>query len=187
MWANLNRRRRLPRTVRPGGGRCHPSKNFRRRRARQRPKTPHSQSSAGMALSPTAAGRGISPAASEEEKSERRYLVRVVRRANGRRACVWSPSARPSDLAEGRNLHDGECGHEIPDAKPVHPNHRRHCSRADCPLERHNLNTCVEAVNMLVADAGALSKAALDGKLATRADATDPTRVRGANEPADIS
>ena len=36
---------------------------------------------------------------------------------------------------------------------------------------KHNLNTCIEAVNALVADAAMLSKAAVDGKLATRADA----------------
>jgi methyl-accepting chemotaxis protein len=34
-----------------------------------------------------------------------------------------------------------------------------------------NLNTCIDAVNALVADAGVLSKAAVEGKLATRADA----------------
>jgi len=37
---------------------------------------------------------------------------------------------------------------------------------------KNNLNTCIDAVNALVADAGVLSKAALEGKLATRADAT---------------
>jgi methyl-accepting chemotaxis protein len=37
---------------------------------------------------------------------------------------------------------------------------------------KNNLNTCIEAVNKLVADAGLLSKAAVDGRLATRADAT---------------
>ena len=37
---------------------------------------------------------------------------------------------------------------------------------------KNNLNTCIEAVNALVADAGMLAKAAVDGKLATRADAT---------------
>jgi methyl-accepting chemotaxis protein len=35
-----------------------------------------------------------------------------------------------------------------------------------------NLNTCVDAVNALVTDAGILSKAAVEGKLATRADAS---------------
>jgi len=35
-----------------------------------------------------------------------------------------------------------------------------------------NLNTCIEAVNLLVADAGMLSKSAVDGKLSARADAT---------------
>jgi methyl-accepting chemotaxis protein len=35
-----------------------------------------------------------------------------------------------------------------------------------------NLNQCIDAVNALVADAGMLAKAAVDGKLATRADAT---------------
>ncbi len=37
---------------------------------------------------------------------------------------------------------------------------------------KNNLNTCIDAVNALVADAGVLSKAAVEGKLATRADAT---------------
>jgi methyl-accepting chemotaxis protein len=37
---------------------------------------------------------------------------------------------------------------------------------------KNNLNQCIDAVNNLVADAGMLSKAAVDGKLATRADAT---------------
>ena len=36
---------------------------------------------------------------------------------------------------------------------------------------KNNLNTCIDAVNALVADAGMLSKAAVEGKLATRADA----------------
>ncbi len=37
---------------------------------------------------------------------------------------------------------------------------------------KNNLNTCIDAVNALVADANMLSKAAVDGKLATRADAS---------------
>ena len=37
---------------------------------------------------------------------------------------------------------------------------------------KNNLNTCIEAVNALVADAKMLAKAAVDGKLATRADAS---------------
>ena len=37
---------------------------------------------------------------------------------------------------------------------------------------KNNLNMCIDAVNGLVAEAGALSKAAVDGKLATRADAS---------------
>ena len=37
---------------------------------------------------------------------------------------------------------------------------------------KNNLNQCIDAVNNLVADAGLLSKAAIEGKLATRADAT---------------
>ena len=36
---------------------------------------------------------------------------------------------------------------------------------------KNNLNTCIDAVNALVADASMLSKAAVEGKLATRADA----------------
>ena len=37
---------------------------------------------------------------------------------------------------------------------------------------KNNLNTCIDAVNALVADANMLAKAAVEGKLATRADAT---------------
>jgi methyl-accepting chemotaxis protein len=37
---------------------------------------------------------------------------------------------------------------------------------------KNNLNTCINAVNALVADAGMLSVAAVEGRLATRADAT---------------
>ncbi len=37
---------------------------------------------------------------------------------------------------------------------------------------KNNLNTCIDAVNALVADAGMLSRAAVEGKLATRADAS---------------
>jgi len=37
---------------------------------------------------------------------------------------------------------------------------------------KNNLNTCIDAVNAMVSDAATLSKAAVDGKLATRADAS---------------
>ena len=37
---------------------------------------------------------------------------------------------------------------------------------------KNNLNICIDAINALVADAGVLAKAAVEGKLATRADAT---------------
>ena len=37
---------------------------------------------------------------------------------------------------------------------------------------KNNLNACIDAVNALVADANLLSKAAVEGKLATRADAS---------------
>ncbi|NUN71418.1 MAG: methyl-accepting chemotaxis protein, partial [Bacteroidetes bacterium] len=37
---------------------------------------------------------------------------------------------------------------------------------------KNNLNTCIDAVNALVADAAMLAKAALEGKLSTRADAS---------------
>ena len=42
----------------------------------------------------------------------------------------------------------------------------------DFNILKNNLNTCIDAVNALVADAALLSKAAVDGKLATRADAS---------------
>jgi methyl-accepting chemotaxis protein len=42
----------------------------------------------------------------------------------------------------------------------------------DFNLIKNNLNTCIDAVNLLVKDANMLSQAAVDGKLATRADAS---------------
>jgi methyl-accepting chemotaxis protein len=55
---------------------------------------------------------------------------------------------------------------------------------------KNNLNTCIDAINALVADAGLLSKAAVDGKLATRADAAKHQGdfakiVRGVNDTLD--
>ncbi len=55
---------------------------------------------------------------------------------------------------------------------------------------KNNLNACIDAVNALVADANMLAKAAVDGKLATRADATkhqgDFSKiVKGVNETLD--
>ena len=55
---------------------------------------------------------------------------------------------------------------------------------------KNNLNTCIDAVNALVADAAMLSKAAVEGKLATRADASrhqgDFQRVvKGVNDTLD--
>ncbi len=59
-----------------------------------------------------------------------------------------------------------------------------HISKGDIPARitdtyngdfntiKNNLNTCIDAVNKLVADAGVLSKAAVEGRLATRADAS---------------
>jgi methyl-accepting chemotaxis protein len=42
----------------------------------------------------------------------------------------------------------------------------------DFNILKNNLNTCIDAVNMLVSDASVLSVAAVEGRLATRADAT---------------
>jgi methyl-accepting chemotaxis protein len=42
----------------------------------------------------------------------------------------------------------------------------------DFNLIKNNLNTCIDAVDKLVADAGMLTKAAVEGRLATRADAS---------------
>ena len=55
---------------------------------------------------------------------------------------------------------------------------------------KNNLNTCIDAVNALVADAGVLTKAAVEGKLATRADASKHQGdyrkiVEGVNETLD--
>jgi len=41
----------------------------------------------------------------------------------------------------------------------------------DFNILKNNLNTCIDAINALVADAALLTSAAVDGKLATRADA----------------
>jgi methyl-accepting chemotaxis protein len=55
---------------------------------------------------------------------------------------------------------------------------------------KNNLNACIDAVNALVADANLLSKAAVEGKLATRADASKHQGdyrkiVQGVNETLD--
>ena len=55
---------------------------------------------------------------------------------------------------------------------------------------KNNLNQCVDAVNALVADAATLAKAAVEGKLATRADASRHQGdfrkiVQGVNETLD--
>jgi len=55
---------------------------------------------------------------------------------------------------------------------------------------KNNLNMCIDAVNGLVADTGTLSKAAVEGKLATRADASKHQGeyrkiVQGVNETLD--
>jgi methyl-accepting chemotaxis protein len=55
---------------------------------------------------------------------------------------------------------------------------------------KNNMNTCIDAVNSLVSDAGMLAKAAVDGKLATRADASKHQGdfrkiVQGVNETLD--
>jgi methyl-accepting chemotaxis protein len=55
---------------------------------------------------------------------------------------------------------------------------------------RNNLNTCIDAVNALVADAAGLVKAAVEGRLATRADASRhhgdfQKIVRGVNDTLD--
>ncbi|HMW17934.1 MAG TPA: methyl-accepting chemotaxis protein [Accumulibacter sp.] len=55
---------------------------------------------------------------------------------------------------------------------------------------KNNLNTCIDAINALVADAAMLSRAAVEGKLATRADASkhqgDFRRVvKGVNDTLD--
>ncbi len=55
---------------------------------------------------------------------------------------------------------------------------------------KNNLNKAIDAVNALVADAGMLAKAAVEGKLATRADASKHTGdyrkiVQGVNETLD--
>jgi methyl-accepting chemotaxis protein len=55
---------------------------------------------------------------------------------------------------------------------------------------KNNLNQCIDAVNNMVADAGLLAKAAVEGKLATRADASKHQGdyrkiVQGVNETLD--
>ncbi|MDF1547837.1 MAG: hypothetical protein P1P88_08435, partial [Bacteroidales bacterium] len=55
---------------------------------------------------------------------------------------------------------------------------------------KNNLNVCIDAINLLVSDARMLTKAAVDGKLATRADANKhdgefKTIVQGVNNTLD--
>ncbi len=45
-------------------------------------------------------------------------------------------------------------------------------ARGDFSLIKNNLNQCIEAVNLMIADARMLSEAAVDGRLDTRADIT---------------
>jgi len=57
----------------------------------------------------------------------------------------------------------------------------------DFNVIKNNLNNCIDAVNALVADAGLLAKAAVEGKLDTRADASKHTGdyqkiVKGVND-----
>ena len=60
----------------------------------------------------------------------------------------------------------------------------------DFNTNKNNLNQCIDAVNNMVADAGLLAKAAVEGKLATRADASKHQGdyrkiVQGVNETLD--
>ncbi len=60
----------------------------------------------------------------------------------------------------------------------------------DFNIIKNNLNTCIDAVNALVVDAAMLSQAAVDGRLATRADASKHQGdyrkiVEGVNETLD--
>ena len=59
-----------------------------------------------------------------------------------------------------------------PDHPGRHPAKITDTYNGDFNTIKNNLNTCIDAVNALVADAGMLAKAAVDGKLATRADAS---------------
>ena len=70
------------------------------------------------------------------------------------------------------------------------PNKITDSYNGDFNILKNNLNTCVDAVNLLVADAGMLAKAAVDGKLATRADASKhqgdfQAIVKGVNDTLD--
>ncbi len=57
-------------------------------------------------------------------------------------------------------------------AKGAIPNKITDSYNGDFNIIKNNLNTCIDAVDALVADAGLLAKAAVEGRLATRADAT---------------
>ena len=52
------------------------------------------------------------------------------------------------------------------------PNRISDTYNGDFNTIKNNLNTCIDSINLLVADANTLAKAAVEGKLATRADAT---------------
>jgi methyl-accepting chemotaxis protein len=62
--------------------------------------------------------------------------------------------------------------------------------RGDFNEVKNNLNTCINAINALITDAGMLAQAAVEGKLTTRADATKHQGdfriiVQGVNETLD--
>jgi methyl-accepting chemotaxis protein len=57
-------------------------------------------------------------------------------------------------------------------AKGNIPNKITDAYKGDFNEIKNNINSCIDAINLLISDAAMLTKAAIEGKLATRADAT---------------
>ncbi len=124
-------------------------------------------------------GRNISSILTALTKESEKLAAAVVDGRIGTRADVESINFEFRPIVQGMN--------DTMDAftRPldVAANYVDRISKGDIPPKitdpyngdfntlKNNLNTCVDAVNALVADAGMLAKAAADGKLQTRADA----------------
>jgi hypothetical protein len=105
----------------------------------------------------------------------------VVKRwqAGNARRCLQAPGRLPQDRPR-RERHAGR-GHwaaqrvgEVrgPNLEGQHPGEDHGHYNGDFNTIKNNLNQCIDAVNHLVADAVMLVQGAVDGKLATRADAS---------------
>ncbi len=121
------------------------------------------------------------------ERTQARVSDEILRLADAARRGELKTRAR-AELFRGEDRQLVEGVNEMLDAviRPLNvaADYVERISRGDIPAKisdsyngdfnaiKNNLNQCIDAVNALVADAGVLSKAAVEGKLATRADAT---------------